>query len=162
MIELKHKEKHIPQESTESRNKFVERFDWTETILTETEKQAFEDVLVDYHNTFARHKIQVETNSKRRQSCLKPKHTNAPIHLKRDLIVVLALIHKNGIITVLLFFQYASPMFAQRKFNAKLRLLVDLRKIRSLIAMTRLIIITVTTVCFNASSQASLRALLTE
>ena len=42
--------------------------------------------------------------------------------------------HKYGIITVLTFSKYASPIFAQRKPNGKLRLLVDLRKINSLIA----------------------------
>ena len=57
-----------------------------------------------------------------------------PIHLKEDLIVELALMHKHGIITVLPFSKYASPIFAQRKPNEKLRLLVDLRKINSLIA----------------------------
>ena len=57
-----------------------------------------------------------------------------PIHLKEDLIVELALMHKYGIITVLPFSKYASPIFAQRKPNGKLRLLVDLRKINSLIA----------------------------
>ena len=57
-----------------------------------------------------------------------------PIHLKEDLIVELALMHKYGIITVLLFSKYASPIFAQRKPNGKLRLLVDLRKINTLIA----------------------------
>ena len=46
----------------------------------------------------------------------------------------MALMHKYGIITVLPFSKYASPIFAQRKPNGKLRLLVDLRKINSLIA----------------------------
>ena len=57
-----------------------------------------------------------------------------PVNLKEDLIVELALMHKYGIITVLPFYKYASPIFAQRKPNGKLRLLVDLRKINSLIA----------------------------
>ena len=57
-----------------------------------------------------------------------------PIHLKEDLIVEMALMHKYGIITLLPFSKYASPIFAQRKHNGKLRLLVDLRKIDSLIA----------------------------
>ena len=56
-----------------------------------------------------------------------------PIHLKEDLIVELALMHKYGIITVLPFPKYASPIFAHRKPNGKLRLLLDLRKINSLI-----------------------------
>ena len=42
--------------------------------------------------------------------------------------------HKYGIITVLPFSKYASPIFAQRRPNGKLRLLVDLRKINTLIA----------------------------
>ena len=42
--------------------------------------------------------------------------------------------HKYGIITTLPFSKYDSPIFAQRKPNGKLRLLVDLRKINALIA----------------------------
>ena len=42
--------------------------------------------------------------------------------------------HKYGIITVLPFSKYASPIIAQRKPNGILRLLVDLRKINALIA----------------------------
>ena len=51
--ELKEKEKPNPQESTESRNNFLKRFDWTDTVLTETEKQAIEYILVEYHDIFA-------------------------------------------------------------------------------------------------------------
>ena len=57
-----------------------------------------------------------------------------PIHLQEDLIVELALMHKDGIITVLPFSKCASPIFAHRKTKGKLRLLVDPRKINSLIA----------------------------
>ena len=57
-----------------------------------------------------------------------------PIDLKEDAIVEVALMHNYRIITVLPFSKYASPIFAQRKPNGKLRLLVDLRKINSLIA----------------------------
>ena len=56
------------------------------------------------------------------------------IHLKKDLIVKLALIHKHGIITVLPLSKHAIPIFAQRKPNGQLRLLVDLRKINAPIA----------------------------
>ena len=57
-----------------------------------------------------------------------------PIHLKEDLIVELDLMHIYGIITVLPFSKYASPIFAQRKPNGKLRLPVDPRKIKNLVA----------------------------
>ena len=57
----------------------------------------------------------------------------APINLKEDILVELAMLHKYGIITTLPFSKYPSPMFAQKKPNGKLRLLVDLRKINNLI-----------------------------
>ena len=139
--ELKEREKLNPQESTESRNKFLKRFDWTDTLLTEMEKQAIENILVEYHDIFARHRMDIGMNTEFKVK-LTPKDDKAvysqslpmPIHLKEDLIVELALMHKYGIITVLPFSKYASPIFAQRKPNGKLRLLVDLRKINSLIA----------------------------
>ena len=139
--ELKDKEKLNPQESTEARKKFLRRLDWTDTLLTETEKQATEDILVEYHDIFARHRKDIGMNTEFKVK-LTPKDDKAvytqsipmPIHLTEDLIVKLALMHKYGIITVLPFSKYASPIFAQRKPNGKLRLLVDLRKINSLIA----------------------------
>ena len=57
-----------------------------------------------------------------------------PIHLKEGLIVELALIHKYGKITVSLFSKYASPNFEQKKANEKIRLLVGIRKINTMIA----------------------------
>ena len=139
--ELKEREKLNPQESTESRNKFLKRLDWTDTLLTEMEKQAIENILVEYHDIFARHRMDIGMNTEFKVK-LTPKDDKAvysqslpmPIHLKENLIVELALMHKYGIITVLPFSKYASPIFGQRKPNGKLRLLVDLRKFNSLIA----------------------------
>ena len=45
--ELKDKEKPNPQESKESRNEFLKRFDSTDTLRAETEKQAIEDIPVE-------------------------------------------------------------------------------------------------------------------
>ena len=139
--ELKDKEKLNPQESTESRNKFLERIDWTDTLLLGREKQAIEYFLVDYHDIFARHRMDMGINTEFKVK-LTPKDDKAvysqivpmPIHLKEDLNVELALMHKYGIITALPFSKYASPIFAKRKPNGKLLLLVDLRKINSLVA----------------------------
>ena len=36
---------------------FLKRFDWTDTLLTETEKQTVADVLVEYHDIVARHRM---------------------------------------------------------------------------------------------------------
>ena len=139
--ELQLKEKLNPKDNTESRTEFLKRFDWTDTLLTETEKQAVEDILVEYHDIFAKHRMDIGMNTEFKVKLI-PKDDKAvysqilpmPIRLKEDLIVELALMHKYGIIAVLPFSEYASPIFAQRKPNGKLRLFVDLRKINTLIA----------------------------
>ena len=139
--ELQRREKLNPKDDSESRTEFLKRFDWTDTLLTKTEKQAVEDILVECHDLFARHRMDIGMNTEFKVK-LTPKDDKAvysqslpmPIHLKEELIVELALMHKYGITTVLPFSKYAGPIFAQRKPNGKLRLLVDLRKINTLIA----------------------------
>ena len=123
---MQRKEKLNPKDDIESRAEFLKRFDWTDTLLTETEKQAVEDILVEYHDIFSRHRMDIGINTEFRVK-LNPKDDKAvysqslpePIHLKEDLIVELALMHKYGIITVLPFSKYASPIFAKRKPNGK-------------------------------------------
>ena len=139
--QLKRREKLNPKDNTESRTKLLKRFNWTDTLLTETEKQAVEDILVEYHDIFARHRMDIGMNTefkvkltRKDDKSVYSQNLPMPIHLKEDLIVELALMHKYGIITVLPFSKYASPLFAQRKPNGKIRLLVDLRKINTLIA----------------------------
>ena len=121
--------------------KLLKRFNWTDTLLTETDTQAVEVILVEYHDIFARHRMDIGMNTEIKVK-LTPRDDKAvysqslpmPIHLKKDLLVEVAPMHKYGIITVLPFSKYASPIFAQRKPNGKLRLLVDPRKINTLIA----------------------------
>ena len=60
---LMEKEKLNPQESIEFRKKFLKRFDWTDTLLTETEKQAIKDILVEYHDIFALHRMDIGMNT---------------------------------------------------------------------------------------------------
>ena len=40
LTELKEKEKLNPQDNTERRNRILKQFEWTDTLLTEPEKQA--------------------------------------------------------------------------------------------------------------------------
>ena len=61
--ELQEKEKLNPEDDVESRMKFLERFDWTDALLTATEKNAVEDILVEYHDKFARHRIDIGMNT---------------------------------------------------------------------------------------------------
>ena len=141
MRELQEKEKLNPTGDVESQKNISGRFDWTDILLRETAKHSVEDILVEYHDIFARHRMDIGMNTEFKVR-LTPKDDEAVysqslarlIHLKEDWIVELALMHKYGIITVLPFSKNLSPIFAQRKPNGKIRLLVDLRKINTLIA----------------------------
>ena len=135
---MQQKEKLNPKDDAESQMQFSKRVHWTDTLLTEIEKRAIEDILVDYHDIFARHRMDFGMNTDFKRK-LTPKDDKAvysqnmpmPIHLKEDLIVGLALMHKHGIITVLPFWKNASPTL-QRKLNGKLPLLINLREINTL------------------------------
>ena len=130
-----------PTKDPESRVKFQENFDWKDSTLTTEDKVKIEDLLVEFHDIFARHSIDIGMNEEFKVK-LTPKDDSpaysqnlpAPINLKEDILVELAMLHKYGIITTLPFSKYASPIFAQKKPNGKLRLLVDLRKINNLIS----------------------------
>ena len=100
-----------------------------------------EELLVEFHDIFARHRFDIGTNRefnvKLTPNDDRPAYSQSlptPINLKNDITVELALLHKYGIITTLPFSNYASPIFAQRKPNGRLRLLVDSRKKNNLIS----------------------------
>ena len=95
---------------------------------------------MEFHNIFTRHRFDIGKNEEFKVK-LTPKDDSpaysqnlpAPINLKEDILVELAMLQKYGIITTLSFSKYC-PTFAQKKPNEKLRLLVDLRKINNLIS----------------------------
>ena len=141
LLELRRKEQLNPQDDNESREEFLKQFSWADTLLTTDEQSTVEEILVEYHDIFARHRMDIGMNTEFKVKLTpkndKPVYSQSlpmPIHVKEDVLVELALMHKYGIITVLPYSKYASPIFAQRKPNGKLRLLVDLRKINSLIS----------------------------
>ena len=140
LINLEELEKLNPQNDSESRRQFLSNFDWTDSMLQSAEIAHIEDLLVEIHDIFARHRFDIGMNEDFKVK-LTPKDDSpayiqslpTPINLKEDILVEVALLHYYGIITTLLFSKYASPIFAQKKLNGKLRLLVDLRKINNLI-----------------------------
>ena len=134
-------EKLNPQDDPEFRKQFLANFDWTDSTLNPVEIAQIEELLVEFHDIFARHRFDIGMNEDFKVT-LTPKDDSpaysqslpTPINIKEDILVELALLHRYGIITTLPFSKYASPIFAQKKPNGKLRLLVDLRKINNLIS----------------------------
>ena len=115
-------------DDTNSQKQFLSKFDWTVSTLQTDAKQAVEDLLVDFHNIFARHRFDIGINTEFKVQLTpldnRPAYSQslpAPVNLKNNILVEIALLRKCGIITMLLFNKYASPIFAQRKPNGKLR-----------------------------------------
>ena len=108
--ELEQLEQLNPLEDTDSRNQFLSNFDWTDSTLQLDTKQFLEDLLVEFHNIIARQRfgIGINTESKVQLTPLdnRPAYSQslpAPIDLKDDILVELALLHKHAIITTLPF-----------------------------------------------------------
>ena len=136
--ELEEIQKLDPNNNTEDREAFLKNFKWDDSQLTENDQKDIEEILIEFNDIFARHRLDIGINHDFKIK-LTPKTDDpvysqslpCPINLKEDLTVELALMHYFGIITTLPFSKYASPIFAQRKPNGRLRLLVDLRKINN-------------------------------
>ena len=51
-----------PQEDTENQINLLELLKWTDTLPVKAEKQAIEEILVDYRDFFARHRMDIGMN----------------------------------------------------------------------------------------------------
>ena len=138
--DLQEAERLNTQEDAESCRKFLSNFNWKDSMWRKNEIKNWIS-LMEFHVIFARHRFDIGMNEEFTVK-LTPKDDSpaysqslpSPVNLKDDILVELALLHKHGIITALPFSKYASPIFAQKKPNGKLRLLVDIEKINNLIS----------------------------
>ena len=139
--ELIKKEELDPIKDQESRKQFLEMFQWEGSQIEGNDWKQLEQTIVEYNAVFARPRFDIGINNTFKVQLTpkdeRPTYTQnllVPINWKEDLSVELALMHRYGLITTLPFSKYARAIFAQRKLNGKLRLLVDLRKINALIS----------------------------
>ena len=116
-------------------------FDWTDSTFDKQTRQAFEEVLDEFQDISARHRLDIGIKNDFRVKLTEldgsPAYSQSPtttINLKEGVTVELALLQKNCNITILPFNKYVTLLFARRKPNAKIRLFVDLRKISFLIS----------------------------
>ena len=96
-------------------------FKWEGSQIEGNDKKQLEQTIVEYNDIFARHRLDIGINNSFKVKLTpkdeRPIYTQSlpvPINLKEDLTVELALMHRYGIITTLLFSKYASPIFAKR------------------------------------------------
>ena len=89
-----------PTNDPKSRAKFLENFDWKDSTLTPEDKEKIEDLLVEFHDIFARQRFDIGMNEEFKIK-LTPKDDSpaysqsfpAPINLKEDILVELAMLH---------------------------------------------------------------------
>ena len=97
-----------PTNNEDSRAKFLDNFDWKDSTLTPEEREKIEELQVEFHDIFARHRFDIGMNEEFKGK-LTPKDDSpaysqshpAPINLKEDILVELAMLHNYGIITTL-------------------------------------------------------------
>ena len=140
ILQLKRLEKRNPKINPEDREAFLKQFKWDTCVLTAEQKQKLEEFLVEYHDVFAKHRFDVGYNTELKIK-LTPSNPHpvyvqgppAPIHLRDEILIELALLQYYNIITTLSHSKYSSPIFAQRKPSGKLRILIDLRRVNHLL-----------------------------
>ena len=124
-----------PTNDEESRAKFQENFNWKDSAFAPDGIERIEKLLVEFHDIFARHGFDIGMNEEFKVK-LTPKDDSpgysqslpASTNLKEDIPVELAMVYNYCIITTLPYSNFASPVFAQKNPNGKLRLLIDLKK----------------------------------
>ena len=97
LINLQELEKLNLQDDSESRRQFLSNFDWTDSMLQPTEIARIEDLLVEFHDIFARRRFDIGMNEDFKVK-LTPKDDSpaysqslpTPINLKEDILVELA------------------------------------------------------------------------
>ena len=140
IVECNRKMALDPTKDEASRKEFLGYFNWEKSEFTPEQRAQIEELCVKYHTIFARHKMDVGRAPNFKVK-LTPEHNDpvykrsppTPIHLRDDMLVELALLQYHDIITTLKYSKYSSPLFAQRKPDGKLRMLLDLRRINHLI-----------------------------
>ena len=118
---LQELEKLNPQDDPESRKQFLANFDWADSTLNSTEIAQIEELLVEFHDIFAQHRLNIGMNEDVKVK-LTPKDDSpaysqslpAPINLKEDILVELALLHRYGFITAPVF-QVCKSHFCSKK-----------------------------------------------
>ena len=97
-------------------------------------------LLIEYYDIFAKHRLDVGFITELKVK-LTPAHDlpvyvqspPMPIHLRDEILFELPLMQYYRIVKLLPHSSYSSPVFAQRKPSAKMRCLIDLRRVNHLL-----------------------------
>ena len=140
ILQMQRLGKKNPAENESDRQAFLKKFSWDTCVSSHDQKQDLDKFVVEYHDVFAKHRFDVGYDTELKIK-LTPEHPlpvyvqgpPAPIHLRDELLVELALLQYFNIITTLPHSKYSSPIFVHRKASGKMRILIDLRRVNHLL-----------------------------
>ena len=117
----------------------LKNFSLDTCVQNADEKRQLEAFLVDYHDVFADHCFDVgyDTELKFELTAEHPhpayvQGPTAPIHLRDEFFIALALLHFLNFLTTLSLSKDSSPFFVHCKSSVKLRVLIDSRSVNHL------------------------------
>ena len=94
LLNLQELEKLNTQDDPESRSQFLTNFDWTDSLLQTDKIARIEDLLVKFHDLFARHRFDIGMNEEFTANLMPkddcPAYSQSlpkPINLKEDILV---------------------------------------------------------------------------
>ena len=129
-----------PKNNETDKLEFLRKFSWDTCVLNADQRRQLEEILFEYHDVFGKHCFDVGYSTELKIK-LTPEHPlpvyvqspPAPIHLRDEILVGLALLQYFNIQTTLSYSKYSSPIFVHRKSSRKLRILIDLRRVDHLL-----------------------------
>ena len=115
ITKLKNDEKLDPISNQLDKQKFLAQFPWKNSVFNEEQKHTVENLLLEYHHIFARHRLDIGKNEVFKVK-LTPEHNEpmytqgppTPIHYRDEVLVELALLQYWGVITTLTYSKYSS------------------------------------------------------
>ena len=108
ILQLQRQEKMDPKNNEADKLEFLKKFSWDTCVLKADQKRQLEEFLVEYHDVFAKHRFDVGYNTELKIK-LTPEHPlpvyvqgpPAPIHLRDEILIELALLQYFNNITTL-------------------------------------------------------------
>ena len=140
ILQLQRQEKMDHKNIETDKLDFLKKFSWDTCFLNADQKRQLEEFLVEYHDVFAEHRFDVGYNTELKIKLIRehplPVYVQgppAPIHLRDEILIELALLPYFNIITTLSHSKYSSPIFVHRISSGKLRILIDSGRVNHLL-----------------------------
>jgi len=116
-----------PKNNEANKLEFLKKCSWDTCVLNTDQKRQLGEFLVEFHDVFAKHRFDVGYNTELKIK-LTPEYAlpvyfqglPAPIHVRDEILVELALIQYFDIVTTLSHSKYSSPIIVHRKSSGKL------------------------------------------